>query len=259
MTTTSSEIPDTTGMTFEKVWFVLQENAKQIREKNEQIDKELGEIRNFVRQLSEQQKQTDEQIKQLSEQQKQTDKQIKQLSEQQKQTDEQIKQLSEQQKQTDKQIKRTTAQLGKLGNRFGEVEEFLVAPGLAEKFNAFNYHFSEAARNIKITDRNTQKVMAEIDVMLENDDFILCVEVKVTPDKEDLQNHIERLKIVQQYFKDRRPKEKKIIGAIAGTVFDHELRNIVIANGLYAIMPSGNTFKIDVPEGFQPQFFREEE
>jgi DNA repair exonuclease SbcCD ATPase subunit len=268
----------------------MQENAKQTQEKQQESETKIEELRRLQKQTFEEikqtQKQTNEQIKKTGEHlrqtdeqfkktfeeikqaQKQTDEQIKQTDEQIKKTDEHLRQTDEQfkktfeeikqaQKQTDEQIKKTGEQLGNLGNRFGEMEEYLVAPGIAEKFNELNYHFSAASRNIKLYDENEQK-LAEIDIMLENDDFILCVEVKMTPNEKDLRKHINRLKIVQCYFKDRRPKERKIIGAIAGTVFDEKFKNIVIENGLYAILPTGNTFKIDVPEGFQPKIFRSE-
>ncbi|MDR1142223.1 MAG: hypothetical protein LBL62_11055 [Planctomycetaceae bacterium] len=232
----TTNIPNIPRLSFEEVWSITQESARLIQEINKTLQ---------------------ENAKQAQENAKQTQENAKQAREKQQEAETKIEELRKLQRQTDEQIKKTNEQLGKLGNRFGEVEEYLVAPGIAEKFNELNYHFSEAARNIKIYGEKGQK-LAEIDIMLENDDFILCVEVKVTPDENDLRKHIDRLKIVQRYFKDRRPKERKIIGAIAGTVFDEKFKNIVIENGLYAIMPTGNTFKIDVPESFQPKIFRSE-
>ncbi|MDR0390873.1 MAG: YraN family protein, partial [Planctomycetaceae bacterium] len=167
------------------------------------------------------------------------------------QTGEQIKQTDEQMRRTDEQLKK---QLGDLGNRFGEVEEYLVVPSIEDKFNELNYHFTAAVRNFKLMDEN-RKALAEIDIVLENDDFILCIEVKVKPTRSDVRNHIKRLKTAQRYYKKHRPKEMKIIGAIAGTAFRDELRDFVIANGLYVVVPSGNTFKIDVPKNFQPKCF----
>jgi hypothetical protein len=183
------------------------------------------------------------------------DKRFKETAEQFKETDEKFKQLAAQSKRTDKKIKEINKQLGNLSNRFGEVEEHLVATRIADKFNELGYHFDEAGRNVKIfSDKN---VLAEIDILLENDDFILCIEVKVTPRDEDIANHIEQLKTAYDYFKTRRPKEKKVIGAIAGTVFSDKLKKAILENGMYTISPTGNTFKIDVPEGFQPAFLNQ--
>ncbi|MDR2441621.1 MAG: DUF3782 domain-containing protein [Planctomycetaceae bacterium] len=250
----TTNISDTTSLTFEEIRFIIQENAKLIQEINKTILENAKQLQEERKQLQEERKQLQEKHKQAQEKRKQAENEIEELRKLQKQTFDEIKQTL---KQTDEQIKKTDEQLGHLGNRFGEVEEYLVAPGIAEKFNELNYHFSEAGRNIKLYDENNKK-LTEIDIMLENDDFILCVEVKVSPNEKDLWKHINRLKIVQRYFKNRRPKERKIIGAIAGTVFDEEFRNIVIENGLYTIIPTGNTFKIDVPEDFQPKNFRSE-
>jgi methyl-accepting chemotaxis protein len=232
----------------------MQESTKQMQENTKQMQENAKQMQENAKQMQENVKQMQENAKQTQEKQQETETTIEELRRLQKQTFEEIKQS---QKLTSEQIKQTGEQLGHLGNRFGDVEEYLVAPGIAEKFNELNYHFSEAARNIKIYGEDKQK-LAEIDIMLENDNFILCVEVKVSPDEKDLRKHINRLKIVQRYFKNRRPIEKKIIGAIAGTVFDDEFKNTVIENGLYAIMPTGNTFKIDVPEGFQPKVFSDD-
>jgi hypothetical protein len=229
----STNIHDIPKLSFEEVWAITQESARLIQEIN---------------------KTRQEDAKKAKENQEETEKKIAEVWALIKQTDKQLKQTDEQIKRTEAQLKRTDKQLGKLGNRFGEVEEYLVAPGIVEKFNELHYHFNSAGRNIKIYGENKQKV-AEVDIMLENNDFILCVEVKVKPDENDIRKHIERLKIVQHYYQNRYLKEIKVIGAIAGTVFDEKLKNLVVENGLYVIVPAGNTFKIDVPEGFQPKVF----
>jgi hypothetical protein len=97
--------------------------------------------------------------------------------------------------------------------------------------------------------------LAEADILLENDDFIVAVEVKSKPDQDDVDDHLARLKILQQYFKKHREKEKKVIGAVAGAIFPDKVKQTVIDCGLYAIVQSGDTIKIDVPDGFKPQLF----
>jgi hypothetical protein len=213
-------------LSYDEVWAItqesarlIQENAKRSRKKHREHEKKIAELRELF-----------------------------------KQTDEQIKQTDEQIKKTNKQIKRTEKQLGHLGNRFGEMEEYLVLPRIEDKFNELNYHFNEADKEVILMDEN-KKVVAEVDIMLENDDFILCVEVKVKPNESDVRKHIERLKIVQRHYRKRRPKEMKVIGAIAGTVFNPKLKKIVLNSGLYLVVPSGNSFRIDVPANFQPRIF----
>jgi hypothetical protein len=227
-------------LSFDEVWAmtqetakIIQENAKQAREKQQEHDKEIAEMREILKKADEQ------------------------SIEQRKKHEKEIAEIREILKQTDKQIKRTGKQIGDLGNRFGRVAEHLVAPRIEDKFNELNYHFGAATQNFWVRGDNDQ-ILAEIDIMLVNDDFVLCIEVKVKPNEADVLEHIERLKIVHRYYKKRSSKEMKVIGAIAGTIFSPNLVETIINNGLYLVVPSGNSFKIDVPKNFQPQFFYSE-
>jgi hypothetical protein len=42
------------------------------------------------------------------------------------------------------------------------------------------------------------------------------------------------------------------MGAIAGAIFDDEEREAAVKEGLYVIVQSGDTVKIDIPEDFKP-------
>ncbi|MDR1140752.1 MAG: hypothetical protein LBL62_03600 [Planctomycetaceae bacterium] len=275
---------NTTGLTFEKVLRVIHKNARQSRaeyqrfqklldksrkvskKRFKEIDKQfaesreelaesrkqIAEIKEIIRQTGEQMKQTDERMKQTDEQMKQTDERMKQTDERMKQTDERMdRMLNELHQQT----KRTDIELGRLGNRFGEMIEHLVAAGVADRFNEMGYHFhGVSAGNFKAKDEKGQTI-AEVDILLENDDFFVALEIKAKPRMDDIADHIDQLKILQQYFAKHRGKEKKVIGAIAGAVFADHIKKAVIANGLYAIVQSGDTIKIDVPKDFQPKLF----
>ncbi|MDR0336791.1 MAG: hypothetical protein LBI18_06840 [Planctomycetaceae bacterium] len=269
-----TKLPNTTGLTFEKVLYVIRKNARQSRaeykrlknlfeesrkaaeERAKESDKQLAEIKELFRQTSEQIKQTDEQIKQTNEQMKQTDERLektrKEREERAKLVDEQFEKMR---KELDKQTKRTDTELGRLGNRFGEMIEHLVAAGVADRFNELGYHFhGVTAGNFKAKDKKGQTI-AEVDILLENDDFFVAVEIKAKPRIDDIADHIKQLKILQQYFMQHRGKEKKVIGALAGAVFADHIKKAVVENGLYAIIQSGDTIKIDVPKDFQPKLF----
>ena len=56
-------------------------------------------------------------------------------------------------KETARQMKETDRRLGKLGNSFGEVVEYMVAPNLQEKFNDFEYDFQEVSTRHKVCDK----------------------------------------------------------------------------------------------------------
>jgi DNA repair exonuclease SbcCD ATPase subunit len=254
-----SEINSTnsTALTFADIKELFRQTAEQMKQTAEQFTR----TEELFKQTAEQTKRTDEQIKQTDEQIKQTAEQFtrteelfKQTAEQIKQTDEQIKQTAEQMKQTDERMKRTDEQLGKLGNRFGEVTEHLIAAGVADRFNEIGYNFPPGERNFKVTD-NKDQTIAEIDVLLENEDYFIVVEAKLKPRMDDIIYHVEKMEKFKQYFMKNQEKQKKVFGALAGVVFDDNIKTAAIKNGLYTIVQSGNAIKIDVPKGFQPKLF----
>ncbi|MDR1895043.1 MAG: hypothetical protein LBQ61_10230, partial [Spirochaetales bacterium] len=77
-------------------------------------------------------------------------------------------------------------------------------------------------------------------------------EVKSKPRPEDVDEHLERLEIIRQ-FKDRHGDRRKVRGALAGAIMPESVRNYAIKKGLYAIVQTGDTVRIDIPEDFQPR------
>ena len=162
--------------------------------------------------------------------------------------------LREEHKKTEKLIKRTGKQMGYLNNRFGELAEHLVAPRIHARFNELGYFFGEmAARGAKITGEDG-KTKAEIDILLQNGETIMAVEVKVKPAVKDVEHHIKRLEILRDYYR-KKNDNRKIQGAIAGAIFGSAEKEAVIEAGLFVIEQSGDTMKIEVPDGFVPRDF----
>jgi hypothetical protein len=158
------------------------------------------------------------------------------------------------QKATDRIIKEMREQMGGLHRSFGELAEHLVAPGITRRFNELGYHFdSVAPQGIEIYDESRKKILTEIDLLLENGECLMAVEVKTRPAEKDIEHHIGRLEILRDWREKRQEKPKRILGAIAGAVFPKDIREAVIKAGLYVIEQSGDTMKINVPEGFKPR------
>ena len=142
-------------------------------------------------------------------------------------------------------------QMGYLSNRFGELAEHLVAPGILERFNERGYHFEVMATKGCTLRGEDGKIRAEIDLLLENNDIYMAVEVKAKPKVKHIEEHIKRLEILRdtrRKLKDMRQVE----GAIAGAIFGIEEKKATIEAGLYVIEQSGDTMKINVPDGFVP-------
>ena len=172
-----------------------------------------------------------------------SDRRMRELSEE---TDRKIQEVAQ-------HIKATDQQIGRLGNRFGELAEHLVAPNIAEKFNALGFQFSHISTELReiFRDKDNQST-AEIDILLENKESIVGVEVKSKPSDDDVKDHVRRLEKLRCY-KDEIGDKRKIHGALAGAIMTDTVRNAALKAGLYVITQTGDTVKIDVPKGFVPK------
>ena len=241
-------IPTGEGLTFEKVWAMYQETDRKMQETDRLIEKIARQIEKTDRQMEK----TDRQMKQTDLQMKQTDLKMQETARQMEKTDLQMKQTDLQMKQTDKKLEKLGEQMGGLHHSFGELAEHLVAPGIVDRFNAMGFAFDDISPNGRRILDEKGKVKTEIDILLENGDFIVAVEVKSKPALKDIEHHITRLQILREH-RNKHRDERKVRGAIAGAVFLPGVKEEVLDAGLYVIEQSGDTMHIDLPEGFVPK------
>ena len=158
----------------------------------------------------------------------------------------------------DKNERKWDKSIGGLSNRFGEMAEHLVKPGIYKRFNELGYHFTERTKGGLTIDGEDGKTKAEIDLLLQNGDTVMAVEIKATPKIKHIAEHIKQLEILRDHRRKLNEHQnvidnRQIEGAIAGAIFDAEVKKATIEAGLYVIEQSGDTMKIDVPEGFVPR------
>jgi len=176
------------------------------------------------------------------------------MEEQRKEREEMDRRLKKSQEETARVIKELSKQMGNLHNRFGELAEHLVAPNIAKRFNELGFHFdSVAPGGEEIFDEN-RRVIAEADILLKNSDYIVAIEVKVKPDMEDIPAQIKRLGILRNYWNNKGDR-RKLLGAIAGAIFPKTVKKAAAKAGLYVLVQSGDTMKLEIPEGFVPREF----
>jgi len=217
--------PSGKGLTFEKVWALMQELAEKEAEREAKLNKKLAAQEAKWKEDTEKAKQ------EAAEERKELDRRLKE---------------------TDRIVRRNGKQLGEVHRRFGQLAEHLVAPGIAKRFNELGYNFDlMAPKGIKILDENG-KIKTEIDLLLENGKTIIAVEVKSRPVIQDVEHHIKRLEILR----DKRSllnDQRKVQGGIAGAIYEDEVKKAVREAGLFVIEQSGDTMKIDMPDGFIPR------
>jgi hypothetical protein len=174
-----------------------------------------------------------------------------QMKETAKEADRRMKETDRRMKETDRRIDRIGKQIGDVHHKFGKMAEHMVAPSISRRFNDLGFHFDAAADGQKILD-DQGRILAEIDLLLENGDYTIAVEVKVEPKAEDIAHHLKRLEILRARM-DRRGDKRKIRGAIAGAIYDKTVKEAVSAVGMYVISQSGDTMEIEMPENFNPR------
>jgi hypothetical protein len=158
-----------------------------------------------------------------------------------------MKELKESQKETHRIVKENAKQIGKLGNRFGEVVEYMVAPDLREKFREFSLDFPQTSSGTVVSDYDNN-IFLEIDVFLQNGDKAMLVEVKTKLITEDVKEHVKRLEKMRTYA-DLHGDKRTFLGAVAGVVVTPNVKKYALGRGFYVIEPSGETFYITPPNG----------
>ena len=169
----------------------------------------------------------------------------KENAEWQKETDRQLRENAERQKESADRLDR---QLGKLGNRFGEMVEYMVMPNLVKKFRELGFGFTKASPHATIEDEENN-IFLEIDITLDNGVKVMIVEVKSKPTTEDVTEHMERMRKIRAHADLHGGDRRIFLGAVAGMIMNNNVRDFALKNGFYAIEPSGETFTITVPEG----------
>jgi Holliday junction resolvase-like predicted endonuclease len=168
-------------------------------------------------------------------------------------TDRQSKETDRRLKEAERLIARNGRQIGGLHRSFGEMAEHLVAPGIEARFNEMGYHFGDVTRKGYYVKDRAGKILTEIDILLENGETIIVVEVKAKPALKDIEHHIKRLEILRDHRIEMDEKRKKILGAVAGAIYENDVKKAVREAGLFVLEQSGDTMKLDMPAGFVPQ------
>jgi Holliday junction resolvase-like predicted endonuclease len=222
-------IPTGEGLTFEKVWAMFQEDREQMREQRKEAEERRKEAE---RQAEERRKEADRQWEEIREQRKETEKMYQEMV---------------------KQRKINDKKMGDLQSRFGQMAEHLVAPGIEMRFKKLGYRFVEINEGVHKLFGDDGKILAEIDILLENGETLIAVEVKTRPDEEDIKRHIERLEIIRDFRLKKKNERKKVLGAMAGAIFPKHIKDAAHKAGLFVIVQSGDTMKIEMPEGWKPR------
>jgi hypothetical protein len=190
-------------------------------------------------------------MKELREESKETDRRFQETDRLIKELREESKETSLQMKETDRLIKELSKNIGGVNKTLGNWAEEMIAINLCKKFNALGYDFISANRNKEcLKDGQT---FVEVDVFLENGEYTMPVEVKVTLTTEDVNRHLQRLRRLREWM-DWRGDGRRLIGAMAGVITPDNVKEYAQSKGLYVVTQSGDSVAIaPVPKDFAPR------
>ncbi|MDR0377555.1 MAG: hypothetical protein LBH70_07155 [Spirochaetaceae bacterium] len=147
---------------------------------------------------------------------------------------------------TDRRMQETDRKISRLGSRLGDLIEHLTASNILEEFEKLNYQFTRISRNTKIKDPDN-RILAEIDLYLENGEYIMVIEVKSLLTLADVKDHIKRMERIRRYS-DIHQDGRKHLSSVAGALIEEEARDFALRSGIYVIEHPGEAVRILAPE-----------
>jgi hypothetical protein len=156
-----------------------------------------------------------------------------------------IAEIGKAHKETEKALKETQRIVGDLGNRFGDIAEKLLVPGLLDKFEQFGFTFGELSYNVKWKEKKHSLSM-ELDALLENGKQAMVVEVKAKLDMADIDGQTGRMEKVRCYA-DLKGDKRQFFCAMAALTASDRVIEYALSKGFYMIMPSGEDVKVTKP------------
>ena len=162
-----------------------------------------------------------------------------------KKNEEKFNKMSEE---TDKEIEKLAKIVKGLTGSWGKFVEGIVAPGGVRMFRERNIDVKWTSTRNKVQKDGEEM---EIDVLLENEEYVVVIEVKSTLNVEEVNRHLNRLKRFKEFFP--RFKDHKLVGAVAGIVVEEKADRYAYRKGLFVIAQTGETVQILNDEKFKPR------
>jgi hypothetical protein len=236
------------GLTFDDVWAGLMESREQLEKTARIVEENAASLEKTARIVEENAASLKETERLLKEESLKTDKQLKETDNQLRETDQQLKATDKQLQTLGVKVDRVTANVGGLNNDIGDFAEGLLTSDLLKKFEEYNLNFDVTLRNVEINEHGTKRLIAEVDWLLLNTTIALIGEAKARLTRGDVDRHITRMKKLGS-TQNGLLGGKKLYGAVAGVKMSQKTSDYAKKRGLFVLEPSGDSVKIEAPEG----------
>ena len=223
-------IPDSTGLTFEKVWLMMQKSDERFerRVQQERAERLALEKKREAERLALEKKREVERL-------------------------ESKKERDEQWKKDKAETKKLKEMIFGLGNNLGQITEDYFYNSVASDKKVAGIQYDRISRNLKM---ETKNLNGEYDIVLINSSRLLVIEVKQKPHIKDVEKFINKQlpnfrKLFPEYAK------YTIYGAFAGMTFEENTLEYAKEKGLYVLTQNQENKNIQLlnKEGFKATEF----
>ncbi|MBF0626414.1 MAG: DUF3782 domain-containing protein [Magnetococcales bacterium] len=153
--------------------------------------------------------------------------------------------------QTSRRVEEASKLVGRLGGRWGEFVEGLVAPACETMFMERGIPVHKVHPRTKATLPGNRHM--EIDLLVINDIAIVAVEVKSNLKSGDIERHVERLGEFKEFYPEY--ANRRLMGAVAGIVVEKGAAEYAMKQGLFVIVQSGDNIHLINESAFAPRIW----
>jgi hypothetical protein len=152
------------------------------------------------------------------------------------------KQIAETDKRIEKVNKELSRKIADLGDTLGRFAEEQVRADLITKFDNWGIPVHSMANHFVHRDKNNDFAY-EVDILIYNSKYVVAIEVKNTLKTDHIDEHLERMKKMQELpLPDT--KGKTLLAGVAGMIVGDGVDKYAENKGLFVLKPSGDTVKI---------------
>ncbi|MDR3311844.1 MAG: hypothetical protein LBS64_01755 [Spirochaetaceae bacterium] len=167
-------------------------------------------------------------------------------------TDKKFQETDKKIAETSRLVKELSANVGGVNNSLGDMAEGLMASDLVETFEAIGLEFDRSFQNYKVKEKKTKRKLTEVDMLLVNGTIAMAVEVKTTMTQGDVDKHETRMDVLR-HEPNSLFVNRTLYGAMAGVTMSKIAREYAMDKGFFVIELTGDTIKVDMPEGWTPR------
>ncbi|MDX2195227.1 MAG: hypothetical protein NW207_02320 [Cytophagales bacterium] len=152
------------------------------------------------------------------------------------------KRQSDSDKRIEKVNKELSRKIADLGDTLGRFAEEQVRADLIKKFDNWGIPVHFIANHCVRHNQNNDFAY-EVDILIYNSKYVVAIEVKNTLKTDHVDEHIERMKKMQELpLPDT--KGKTLLAGVAGMIVGEGVDKYAENKGLFVLKPSGDTVKI---------------